>query len=128
MKQILALVAAFLITSLVGLGMFVIGANAATNPDSIPVNNAPGDPAAAVNTSASSPSVQPGDAAQSQAQINQLSSLITQYQNREKQYKAQLDQVTAQAQQEQQILDELQKRGVIRILSDGTIQILGRRN
>jgi hypothetical protein len=129
LKQILALVMAFLVTSMVGLGMLVIGANAATNPNSIPVSNVPGDSTAAVSTGAQSSSGQPGDVtAQYQAQIIQLNSLITQYQSREKQYQAQLDQATTQAQQSQQILDELQRRGVIRILSDGTVQILGRRN
>jgi hypothetical protein len=136
LKQILALATAFLVTSLIGLGMLAIGANAATNPDSVPVSDAPGNPAAAVSSSAQPSAGQPGDVIaqyqqreqQYQAQINQLNSLIAQYQSREKQYQAQLNQVTTQAQQSQQILDELQKRGVIRILSDGTIQLLGRRN
>jgi hypothetical protein len=135
-KQILALVTAFLVTSMIGLGMLAIGANAATNPDSVPVSNSPGDSGAAVSTGAQSPTGQPADVIaqyqkreqQYQAQINQLNSLITQYQSREKQYQAQLDQATTQAQQSQQILSELQKRGLIRIMSDGTIQILGRRN
>jgi peptidoglycan hydrolase CwlO-like protein len=136
LKQILALVTAFLVTSLIGFGMLVIGANAATNPDSVPVSNAPGNPAAAINTNAQSPSGQPGDVIaqyqareqQYQTQINQLNSLIAQYQSREKQYQSQLDQVTTQAKQSQQILDQLQQRGVIRIMGDGSIQLLVRRN
>lgn len=137
MKQILALVAAFLVTSLIGLGMLAIGANAATNPNSVPVSDAPG---------ASSPAVTAGDAQsqsgqssdlitqyqnrekQYQTQIDQLNNLIARYQSREKQYQTQLDQATTQAQQLQQVLNELQRRGVIRILNDGTIQLLGRRN
>jgi len=136
LKQILALVAAFLVTSLIGLGMLAIGANAATNSNSVPVSDAPGDSSVAISSGAQSPSGQPGDVLaqyqqreqQYQAQINQLNSLISQYQSREKQYQTQLDQATKQAQESVQILGELQKRGIIRIMSDGTIQILGRRN
>jgi len=137
LKQILALVTAFLVTGIIGLGMLAIGANAATNPDSVPVSDAPGSisPAASAGDTQAQ-SGQSGDLVtqyqnrerQYQAQINQLNSLIGQYQSREKQYQAQLDQVNTQLQQLQQVLTELQRRGVIRILSDGTVQLLGRRN
>jgi peptidoglycan hydrolase CwlO-like protein len=136
-KQILALVTAFLVTSVIGLGMLAIGANAATNPNSVPVSDAPGDSSPAITAGdAQSQSGQSGDVVtqyqnrerQYQAQINQLNGLIAQYQSREKQYQTQLDQTNTQLQQLQQVLSELQRRGVIRVLSDGTIQLLGRRN
>jgi peptidoglycan hydrolase CwlO-like protein len=116
MKQLQALIAAAIITGLVGLGMLAIGVNAATNQNMVPVSNAPGDPPASI--SAATP--------QAQAQINRLQDLITQYQNREKQYQAQLDQANTQLQQYQAILSQLQRLGVIRINSDGSIQLRSR--
>jgi hypothetical protein len=132
LKQILALVAAFLVTSVIGLGMLAIGANAATNSNSVPVSDAPG--VSAADTSAGDAQAQSGQSSdlttqyqnrekQYEAQINQLNNLITQYQSREKQYQTQLNQATTQAQQLQQVLNELQRRGVIRIMSDGSIQL-----
>jgi TolA-binding protein len=113
MKRLQALVAAVIITSLMGLGMLAIGVNAALNPNTVAVSNAPGG--TSDNVSATS--------AQAQAQINQLQDLIKQYQNREQQYQAQLNQANAQLQQYQALLVELQRRGLIRINSDGSIQL-----
>ena len=113
MKRLYALIAAAVITGLVGLGMLAVGVNAALNPNTVAASNAPGDPATDVN--ATSPDAQ--------AQIKRLQDLIAQYQDREKQYQAQLDQSDAQLQQYQQLLVELQRRGLIRINSDGSIQL-----
>jgi septal ring factor EnvC (AmiA/AmiB activator) len=126
MKRIQALVAALIITSLVGLGMAAIGVNALVNPNSVPVSNSPNSPSAAVVTTSSD---------QAQAQIAQLEARIAQYQAREQQYQAQLNQETqrlsqaeSQVQQLQGILVELQNLGVIQIQRDGTIQLFtGRR-
>lgn len=134
MKQILALITALIVTATVGLGMLAIGVNAATNPNSVPVSNSPNTPA----TTSDPPAVTQASSAQLndviaqyqnrdkqyQAQINQLNSLIKQYQNREQQYQTQLDQVTSQEQALQSILLQLQQRRIIRILSDGTVQLL----
>ena len=134
MKQILALVTAVIVTATIGLGMLAIGVSAATNPNSVPVNNTP--------NSAVAPSDPPADAQatsaqaseliaqyqnrekQYQAQINQLNSLIKQYQSREQQYQTQLNQVSSQEQALQSILVQLQQRRIIRILNDGTVQLL----
>jgi len=70
-------------------------------------------------------------AAQSdQTQVQQLDNLVQQYQQREKQYQAQLDiaaqrlnEADQQVQSYQQLLDELQQRGVIRITQDGQVFI-----
>ena len=134
MKQILALVAAVIVTGTVGLGMLAIGVSAATNPNSIPVSNSPNSAAAASDppSGAQAASAQQSDLIaqyqarekQYQAQIDQLNTLIKQYQSREQQYQTQLGQVNAQAQQLQSILLELQRRRIIRILSDGTVQLL----
>ncbi len=133
MKQIIALVAALLVTGLVGLGMLAIGVNAATNPNSVPVSDSP--QSAAVSNAPADPSASSARLndliaqyqareKQYQAQINQLNNLIKQYQSREQQYQTQLNQVNAQAQQLQSILLELQRRRIIRILNDGTVQLL----
>jgi peptidoglycan hydrolase CwlO-like protein len=112
MKRIRAVIAAVMITGLVGLGMLAIGANAALNPNTVAVSNAPGDPPAVDATSS-----------QTQTQINHLQDLIAQYQNREKQYQAELNQADTQLQQYQALLAELQRRGLIRVNSDGSIQL-----
>lgn len=129
MKRIQALIAAFIVTALVGFGMLAIGVSAALNPNSAPVSDSPDSPALAVGVAdASAQSNSSNDPiAQYQAQIAQLNNLIAQYQNREKQYQAQLNQAQTQAQQLQAILDELQSRGIIRIQSDGTILLRGGR-
>lgn len=116
MKQLQALIAAVIVTGLIGLGMLAIGVNAALNPNTVAPSNTPGDASASVSTA--SP--------EAQAQIKQLQDLIAQYQNREKQYQAQLNQADTQRQQYQQLLMELQSRGLIRINSDGTIQLRAR--
>jgi peptidoglycan hydrolase CwlO-like protein len=138
MKRIQALIAAVIITGLVGLGMLAIGVNAALNPNTVAVSDAPGSAPAAVsdppNSSAPAGST---TSAQAQAQVKQLQDLIAQYQNREKQYQAQLDQyrnldkqyqaqvdqAAAQLQQYQALLVEMQRRGLIRINGDGSIQL-----
>lgn len=135
MKRIQAIVAAFVVTAFVGFGMLAIGVSAAFNPNSVPVSDSPADPSAVSAAEANPQSSQSSDLVaqyqsrekQYQAQINQLNNLIAQYQSREKQYQTQLDQATGQVQQLQQVLNELQKRGIIRILSDGTIQLRGGR-
>lgn len=129
MKRIQALIAATIITALIGLGMLAIGVDAALNSSSLPG----GDNLASLTTIVTTASANtPDDRAQ--AQIGQLQDLVAQYQNREKQYQARLNelsqrlsQANSQVQQLQGILTELQNRGVIRILSDGTIQVPGGR-
>jgi peptidoglycan hydrolase CwlO-like protein len=134
MKRIQALIAAVIVTALVGFGMLAIGVNAAFNSNSVPVSDSPASSVPAVSAADAPP--QSSSASdligqyqnrekQYQAQITQLNNLIAQYQGREKQYQSQLNQVTTQAQQLQAILNELQRRGIIRIQSDGTILLRG---
>ncbi len=124
MKRFQALIAAVIITALVGAGMLAIGANALLNPNTVVAANAPasstisggpttGNASAAANTSP----------AAAQAQIQQLQNLVAQYQSREQQYQALLNQDQAQLQQYQALLNELQRRGIIRVNGDGTIQL-----
>jgi len=114
MKTFPAILAAFLITLVIGASMLVIGGNALLNPDSGPVSNTP--------QQAESVSPVDGAAADSNA------ALIQQYQQREKQYQAQLqeaskrlEQANQQLQYYTQIVDELQQRGIIRIDPDGQV-------
>ena len=120
MKRLAALIAAGLVTSMIAFGMLLIGLNAYFNPNSVPASNSINDP----------PGVTNAPTTDAQAQISQLQSLVAQYQDREKQYQAQIQQLNAQAQQLntrvqelQGVLVQLQRLGIIRIQSDGTIQL-----
>jgi len=135
MKRLQGLIAATLVTVIIGLGMVAIGVNAASNADSVPVSDSPAQAATAAATS--SQVVNVSNTAADQSQIKQLQDTIQQYQNREKQYQdrekqyqtelakvtQQMNDATAQAQQLQQILVALQQRGVIQISDDGRISI-----
>ena len=121
MKRLQALIAATITTALIGFGVLVIGADAASNPNIVPVSNSPVE-ASTVSTGTASTQVQ--------AELDQLQNLINQYQDREKQYQAELNTLSqklsdanSQVDQLQQILVELQQRGVIRITRDGRIQL-----
>jgi peptidoglycan hydrolase CwlO-like protein len=138
MKRLRGLIAATLVTVIIGLGMVAIGVNAASNTNSVPVTDSPASnspaQAAAVTTSNV---VNISNSAADQAQIKQLQDTIQQYQNREKQYQdrekqyqtelarvsQQMNDATAQTDQLKQILMALQERGVIQISSDGRISI-----
>jgi peptidoglycan hydrolase CwlO-like protein len=116
LKRLIAILTAAVMTSLIALGMLVVGVSAMMNPNSVPVSDSPDAPAAVAQTTTTSDP-------QAAAQINQLKSLVTQYQNREKQYQTQIDQLNQQVQQLQNVLQQLQSMGVIRINGDGTIQL-----
>lgn len=113
LKRLQAFIAATVITAILAVCMLVVGLNAAMNPNSVPV----------VDISAPSNSLSAPASTTDQSQINQLTDLIKQYQDREKQYQAQLNQTNTQLKQYQSILQELQRRGLIRINADGTIQL-----
>ncbi len=108
MKQIQALFAALIVTAVVAAGMLLIGVNAVLNPNTVPVQDAP----AGIGTNLSAAPALASDS--TQAQVNQL--------------QTQLNQTQAQLQQDEMILNELQRRGIIRIQSDGTVQIFGGRS
>lgn len=121
MKKLSALIAAFVMTGVIGFAMFTIGANALTNKNTLPITNTP--------TSASASSTGSTQGA-TQAQIQQMQQVINQYQTRDQQYQQQLNELmqqvnqdNAQVQAYQQLLFELQQRGVIIIRNDGTILI-----
>jgi uncharacterized protein HemX len=112
MKRLGAVIAAAVITGLVALCMLLIGLNALLNPNSVRASDV------ATSAVANTPGV-----GVDPAQTTQLRNLIAQYQDREKQYQAQLDQANTQIHQYQQVMAELQQRGVIRITNDGQILV-----
>jgi septal ring factor EnvC (AmiA/AmiB activator) len=121
-KQVVAFLAAFVITGIVALSMLVVGVNAATNPNSVAASNSPASAVANVSTTPNS----------SQTQIAQLQSLVAQYQAREQQYQAalnsdnqQLSQASQEIQMIQQLLVYLQNRGLIQIDNQGQITVMG---
>ena len=124
MKHATALIAAFLITIVVGMGMFVIGGNAALNKD----GSAPLDSPQQANSqqaNSASPAVD-----NNQARIDQLQNLVTQYQQREQQYQdelntaqQQLDQTNTTIGQYQQLFQALIQRGVIQVDQSGRVLI-----
>ena len=125
-KQLIAILAALLMTACVGGSMLAIGGVALFNPNGTIATNSQAQAAQAVDTSTSQ-----------QPQIQQMQALIAQYQTRDQQYQAresqyqqQLSQANSQVQQAQQqmqqiqaLLNALQERGLITVTSDGRIFI-----
>mgnify|MGYP001179483995 CR=1 FL=1 len=118
-KQYTALLVAFAVTICMGAGMLLVSGSALLNKHGLPVANSPAQATAtAVVTSAE------------QAQIQQLQSLVTQYQTREVKYQSelssagqQLQQATDQLRQYQMLLSALQNRGIIAIDASGRVSI-----
>jgi len=102
MKQKSALLSAFIITAVIGLGMLLLSANALLNKNTVPVSNSP----------AQISSVDPAQG-----------STLAQYQTELAAAQQQLDQANNQIQQYQSLLLALQQRGVITIGRDGNIYI-----
>lgn len=112
-KQWPALLAAFVITLVLGLAMAALGLNALVNQNSVPIQTA-----SALDQTLNSDPVTD----------DQAGSLIAQYQAREQQYQTQLQQAAdqlntanAQLQQYQSLVSALQQAGVIQITSDGRV-------
>jgi DNA-binding transcriptional regulator YbjK len=118
MKHFTALLAALGMTAIVGLALLGIGLNAMVNRNVVQTQDAPSTSTTSQISVASS------------TQLDQMQSLIQQYQARDQQYQSQLNTViqqlnqrNAQLQQFTQLLLELQNRGLIFIQPDGTILI-----
>ncbi len=132
-KQLIALVAAILMTACVGISILAIGGFAFFNPNGVQPANSPVQAASGSQAS----SVSAVQQSQEQAEIQQLQSLVAQYQQREQQYQQreqqyqqQLQQASQQVQQAQQqmqqvqmLLAALQQRGLITVTNDGRIFI-----
>ncbi len=125
-KQVMALLAALIMTACVGVSIFAIGGAALINKNGVPVANSVSQASEISSVSSSQ-----------QDQIAQLQDLVSQYQDREQQYQQreqqlqeQLSQANTQVQQDQQMLQQvqillsaLQQRGMIKITNDGRIFI-----
>lgn len=118
-KQYTALLAAFAITICMGAGMLLVSGSALLNKNGIPVADSP----AAATATARAKSAE-------EAQIQQLQSLVTEYQTREVKYQAELktagqdlEKANSQLSQYQMLLMALQNRGIIAINSNGQVVI-----
>ena len=125
-KQLIAFIAAVLITGTIALSMFVVGANALANQNGTVASNSPSSQSSVVTTGSTTTS-------SDQGQIAQLQSLVAQYQSREQQYQTalntdntQLAQAASEMQTIQQLLTYLESRGIIQIDSQGQITVMTR--
>lgn len=125
-KQLIAFIAAVLITGTIALSMFVVGANALANQNGTVASNSPSSQSSVATTGSTTTS-------SDQGQIAQLQSLVAQYQSREQQYQTalntdntQLAQAASEMQTIQQLLTYLESRGIIQIDSQGQITVMTR--
>jgi len=134
MKQFTAIIAALLITGVIGSAMFIVGSSALANKNTAPMLNSLSQASTTnVSTSSSDPVQAQADAqnlANAQNEINQLQTSLTQYQDRLNQAiqqintdNTQLTQYQAQFQQVQALLSQMQSLGLITINSSGQIFI-----
>ncbi|HEX9018788.1 MAG TPA: hypothetical protein VF806_06360 [Anaerolineaceae bacterium] len=140
MKKVPAIIAAFVVTSMVAIAMLVIGVNAFFNPTSVQAASSPASDTQQAANSSGVPVT--GASADTAAQIAQLQQRIQEYQTREQQYQDQLNQAkqqlqqqnteiqqaSSQVQQYQQVLMALQQMGIIQIDSNGQIYLRRSRN
>ena len=118
-KQYMALLAAFAITLCMGAGMLLVSGSALINKNGVPVADSP----AAATATAQAKTAE-------QAQIQQLQSMVAEYQTREVKYQSELQsagqdlqRANNQMQQYQLLLMALQNRGYINIEPNGQISI-----
>jgi signal transduction histidine kinase len=109
MKHLSALLTALLITVVIGFGIFVIGVNALTNKNTVPLQNSPNTGALVTGNGNTA-----SDPASSAANVQQLQQEISTLQS-------QLNQAGQAIQQYQSLLQVLQQRGVIAIDRNGNI-------
>lgn len=118
-KHYTALLTAFAVTLCIAAGMFLVSASALFNKNGLPVADSP----AAATATAEIKTAE-------QAQIQQLQSLVTEYQAREVTYQNELQtagqnlaQAQNQLQQYQMLLMALQNRGYISVDQNGRVVI-----
>jgi uncharacterized protein YlxW (UPF0749 family) len=118
-KQHTALLVAFAVTICMGAGMLLVSGSALINKHGLPVANSPAQATATAEVTSAE-----------QAQIQQLQSLVNEYQTREVKYQTelntagqQLQQANDQLRQYQVLLAALQNRGYIVVNSNGQIFI-----
>jgi len=118
-KQYTALLVAFAVTICMGAGMLLVSGSALLNKNGLPIANSPAQATATAEVKTAE-----------QAQLQQLQSLVTEYQTREVKYQSelstagqQLQQANDQLRQYQMLLAALQNRGIINIDQSGRVSI-----
>jgi len=119
-KHIAAFAAALVMTALIAVAMLAFGVNALFNPNTVTTAQAAGATAGEATSLSSS----------DQVTLDQLQARIVEYQQREAQYQEeiksatdQVNQLSQQNQQYQELLNALQNAGVIQITSNGRVFI-----
>ena len=115
MKHISAILTAVIITTIIGLGILVIGVSALTNTNTVALQNSP-----STGLTESNPTNTGGNTAVSSAPS---SSDVQQLQQQVSDLQAQLNQASQEIQQYQSLLLVLQQRGVIVIDQSGNIYL-----
>jgi putative salt-induced outer membrane protein YdiY len=79
-KHLSAILAALVITSVIGFGIFTIGVSALTNKNTVPIQNTPASATSAMGSN--TPADPPGTSTNTlQSQLNQDNTVIQQYQS-----------------------------------------------
>jgi len=115
MKHISAILTAVIITTIIGLGILVVGVSALTNTNTVALQNSP-----STGLTGSNPTNTGGNTAVSSAPS---SSDVQQLQQQVSDLQAQLNQASQEIQQYQSLLLVLQQRGVIVIDQSGNIYL-----
>ncbi len=115
MKHFSAILTAIVITTLIGLGIMVIGVSALTNTNTVALQNSPNASSNGNNLTnvSNDPAAQSASASSNTQQLQQQVSDLT----------SQLDQAIQAIQQYQSLLLALQQRGVITIDRNGNIYL-----
>jgi len=115
MKHISAILTAVIITTIIGLGILVVGVSALTNTNTVALQNSPSTSSTGNNaTNSGGNNVVPS--ASSSSDVQQLQQQVNDLQT-------QLDQASQIIQQYQSLLLVLQQRGVIAIDRSGNIYL-----
>jgi peptidoglycan hydrolase CwlO-like protein len=116
-KKVTAILAAFVITSIIGTGILLIGINALTNDNTAPIQNSPS------SVTSDTASIDTANSTGDPSTVQQLQDQVLQLQSQLDTTLQQLSQRNDQLQQYQYLLRELQRQGLIQIESDGLIDI-----
>jgi peptidoglycan hydrolase CwlO-like protein len=115
MKHVSAIITAFVITAVIGLGIMVIGVSALTNTNTVPLQNSP-------NASQSGNNVS-NTGITAATPLTSTSSDVQQLQQQVTDLQAQLSQAGQVIQQYQSLILVLQQRGVISIDQNGNVYL-----
>jgi len=109
-KHLSAILAALVITSVIGFGIFTIGVSALTNKNTVPIQNTPASATSAMGSN--TPADPPGTSTNVQQLQQEVSTL-----------QSQLNQDNTVIQQYQSLIQVLQQQGLIVVDQNGNIYI-----